>query len=124
MSAKELTDLSMLELSEQLAARSASSEEATGACLQLIEQLDPRVKAFLSVDAKGALAAARASDERRRSGTASSRLDGVPIALKDIFVTEGLETTCGSNILKGFVPPFDAAVVKLLRAAGTPILGK
>ena len=124
MSAAELTDLSMLELSEQLAARKVSSEEATRACLQRTEQLDPKVSAFLKVDAKGALAAARASDERRGSRAASSRVDGVPIALKDIFVTEGVETTCGSKILKGFVPPFDATVVRLLKQAGTPILGK
>jgi aspartyl-tRNA(Asn)/glutamyl-tRNA(Gln) amidotransferase subunit A len=51
-------------------------------------------------------------------------VDGVPIGLKDIFVTEGVETTCGSKILKGFVPPFDATVVRLLKAAGTPIVGK
>jgi aspartyl-tRNA(Asn)/glutamyl-tRNA(Gln) amidotransferase subunit A len=124
MSAAELTDLSMLELSEQLAARKVSSEEVTGACLQRTERLDPKVSALLKVDAKGALAAARASDQRRRSRAASSRLDGVPIALKDIFITEGVETTCGSKILKGFVPPYDATVVRLLKEAGTPILGK
>jgi len=93
MSAAELTDLSILELSKQLSERALSSEEATRACLQQIEKLDPKVKAFLLVDAEGALAAARASDERRRSGGAAGVLDGVPVALKDIMLTEGVETT-------------------------------
>jgi aspartyl-tRNA(Asn)/glutamyl-tRNA(Gln) amidotransferase subunit A len=124
MSAAELTDLSILELSKQLGDRTVSSEEATRACLQRIEKLDPKVKAFLLVDAEGALAAARASDERRRSVGGASPLDGVPVALKDIMLTEGVETTCGSKILKGFVPPYDATVVRLLKQAGSPILGK
>ena len=80
--------------------------------------------AFLHVDAEGALAAARAADERRASGTAASALDGVPIAVKDVLATEGLPTTCGSRILEGWVPPYDATVVARLRAAGLPILGK
>ena len=124
MSAAELTDLSILELSKLLGERALSSEEATRACLQRIEKLDPKVKAFLLVDAEGALAAARASDGRRRSGGGAGLLDGVPVALKDIMLTEGVETTCGSKILKGFIPPYDATVVRLLKQAGSPILGK
>jgi len=73
MSAAELTDLSILELSKQLGDRTVSSEEATRACLQRIEKLDPKVKAFLLVDAEGALAAARASDERSMACPLPSR---------------------------------------------------
>ena len=80
--------------------------------------------AFLHVDAEGALAAASAADERRAAGRPASSLDGVPIAVKDVLVTEGLPTTCGSRILEGWVPPYDATVVARLRAAGLPILGK
>ncbi len=80
--------------------------------------------AFLQVDTDGALAAAAQADERRAAGKPASALDGVPIAVKDVLVTKGLPTTCGSRILEGWVPPYDATVVARLRAAGLPILGK
>src|SRR5690606_11719882 len=70
------------------------------------------------------LAAARASDERRARKEALGPLDGVPVALKDIFLTRGLPTTCGSKILEGFVPPFDSTHVSRLRGAGAVICGK
>ncbi len=124
MSAGELTELTLLELASKLAKREVSSVEATQACLSRVERVDPKVKAFLRVDGRGALAAAQASDARRSTGAASAPLDGVPVGLKDIFLTEGVETTCGSKILQGFVPPYDATVVKLLKEAGLPIVGK
>ncbi|NVJ27701.1 MULTISPECIES: Asp-tRNA(Asn)/Glu-tRNA(Gln) amidotransferase subunit GatA [Myxococcus] len=120
----QLTDLTMLELAEKLAAGQVSSVEATRACLERIQRVDPKIRAFLRVDEAGALAAAEASDARRKAGTPASRLDGVPVGLKDLFLTEGLETTAGSRVLEGFVPPLDATVVRLLREAGLPLLGK
>ena len=66
----------------------------------------------------------RASDARRAAGQALSPLDGVPIAVKDVMATKGMPTTCGSRILEGWVPPYDATVVARLREAGLPILGK
>ncbi|WP_338869654.1 Asp-tRNA(Asn)/Glu-tRNA(Gln) amidotransferase subunit GatA [Myxococcus stipitatus] len=120
----QLTDLSMLELAEKLAAGQVSSVEATRACLERIQRVDSTIRAFLRVDEKGALAAAEASDARRRAGNPASALDGVPVGLKDLFLTEGLETTAGSRVLEGFVPPMDATVVRLLREAGLPLLGK
>ncbi|WP_342379285.1 Asp-tRNA(Asn)/Glu-tRNA(Gln) amidotransferase subunit GatA [Myxococcus stipitatus] len=120
----QLTDLSMLELAEKLAAGQVSSVEATRACLERIQRVDSTIRAFLRVDEKGALAAAEASDARRRAGTPASALDGVPVGLKDLFLTEGVETTAGSRVLEGFVPPMDATVVRLLREAGLPLLGK
>jgi aspartyl-tRNA(Asn)/glutamyl-tRNA(Gln) amidotransferase subunit A len=120
----ELTGLSMLELAAKLAAGEISSVEATRACLARTAQVDGKVKAFLRLDEKGALAAAEASDARRKAGNPASPLDGVPIAIKDIFLTEGVETTCGSRILQGFIPPFDSTVVSLLKQAGLPIVGK
>ena len=80
--------------------------------------------AFLHVDAEGALEQAAASDARRAAGQPLSPLDGVPIAVKDVMATKGLPTTCGSRILEGWVPPYDATVVARLREAGLPILGK
>ncbi|RKG82323.1 Asp-tRNA(Asn)/Glu-tRNA(Gln) amidotransferase subunit GatA [Corallococcus exercitus] len=119
-----LTDLSMLELAAKLASREVSSVDATRASLQRIAQVDPKVRAFLRVDEAGALKAAEASDARRKAGSPLSALDGVPVGLKDIFLTEGVETTCGSRILEGFVPPYDATVVRLLKEAGLPLVGK
>ena len=119
-----LTDLSMLELAAKLASREVSSVDATRASLQRIAQVDPKVRAFLRVDESGALKAAEASDARRKAGSPLSALDGVPVGLKDIFLTQGVETTCASRVLEGFVPPYDATVVRLLKDAGLPLLGK
>src|SRR6478736_2670851 len=112
------------ELVDALAAGETSSVELTQAHLDRIAAVDGAVHAFLHVDTEGALAAARAADERRASGAPASALDGIPIAVKDVLATEGLPTTCGSRILEGWVPPYDATVVARLRAAGLPILGK
>ncbi|HQR26633.1 MAG TPA: Asp-tRNA(Asn)/Glu-tRNA(Gln) amidotransferase subunit GatA [Nocardioides sp.] len=112
------------ELAAALASGATTSVEVTRAHLDRIERLDPQLHAFLHVDAEGALAQAAASDARRAAGRAASALDGVPIAVKDVLATQGLPTTCGSRILEGWVPPYDATVVARIRAAGLPILGK
>ena len=112
------------ELADALANGETSSVELTNAHLRMIELVDGAVHAYLHVDAEGALAQAEASDARRAAGNAASRLDGVPIAVKDVLTTEGMPTTCGSRILEGWVPPYDATVVRRLREAGLPVLGK
>jgi aspartyl-tRNA(Asn)/glutamyl-tRNA(Gln) amidotransferase subunit A len=112
------------ELAADLASGETTSVELVQAHLARIEQVDGAVHSFLHVDADGALEQAAASDARRAAGEARGVLDGVPIAVKDILTTEGLPTTCGSRILEGWVPPYDATVVSRLRAAGLPILGK
>ena len=120
----EPTELSMLELGKKLGSGELSSVEAVRACLTRVERFDGQVKAFLRVDREGALAQAEAADRRRKDGRRAGPLDGVPVGLKDLFLTEGLPTTAGSRILEKFVAPYDGTVVKLLKAAGTPILGK
>ncbi len=112
------------DLADALAAGETTSVELTQAHLDRIADIDGPVHAYLHVDPEGALAQAEASDERRAQGEAASGLDGVPIAVKDVLATRGLPTTCGSRILEGWVPPYDATVVAKLRAAGLPILGK
>ena len=112
------------EIAEALAAGDTTSVEVTRAHLDRIAEVDGAVHAFLQIDADGALRDAAAADERRASGSPASTLDGVPIAVKDVLATRGLPTTCGSRILEGWVPPYDATVVARLRAAGLPILGK
>ncbi len=84
----------------------------------------PQVHAFLHVAPEQALAAARAVDARRAAGEPLGPLAGVPLALKDVFTTTDMPTTCGSRILEGWQPPYDATVTRRLREAGVVILGK
>lgn len=120
----DLTRKTAAELADALAAGETTSLEITRAHLDRIGEVDGAVHSFLHVDTDGAVGQAAAADERRRAGRPASALDGVPIAVKDVLTTEGLPTTCGSKILEGWVPPYDATVVRRLREAGLPILGK
>jgi aspartyl-tRNA(Asn)/glutamyl-tRNA(Gln) amidotransferase subunit A len=119
-----LTRRSAADLAHLLEQGKVSSVEVTQAHLDRIGEVDEAVHAFLHVDADGALDAARAADRRRAAGETASPLDGVPIAVKDVLTSRGMPTTCGSRILEGWLPPYDATVVARLRAAGLPILGK
>lgn len=101
-----------------------SAVELTKAHLDRIADVDGEVKAFLYVDNEGALAQARDVDQRRKSGEKLSPLAGVPLALKDVMVQQGVPTTCGSKMLEGWRPPYDSTVVSRLKAAGVIILGK
>jgi aspartyl-tRNA(Asn)/glutamyl-tRNA(Gln) amidotransferase subunit A len=120
----DLARMTALNLAEAMATGRTTSVEVTQTHLDRIAAVDEAVHAFLHIDAEGALAAARKADERRAAGAPASRLDGVPIAVKDVMATKGMPTTCGSRILRGWIPPYDATVVARLRAAGLPILGK
>ena len=124
-----MTDTTLLtrpahELAELLRSGEVTSEELTSLHLEQIEALNPTLNAFLVVDADGAMAAARAIDARRAAGEELGPLAGIPIAVKDNFCTRDLPTTCGSRMLEGWVPPYDATVITRLREAGLVILGK
>ena len=119
----DLHELTAHALLDALAAKQVSSVELTQAVLARA-QATRSLNAYVHVDEPGALAAARAADERRARGGATGLLDGVPMALKDIFLTEGLPTTCGSKILEGFVAPYDGTAVRRLKAAGAVLTGK
>ena len=121
----DLTRLSAAELAEQIHRREVSSVEVTRAHLGRIGAVDERVRAFLHIDGVSALAAAGAVDAALDAGEQpSSALAGVPLALKDVFTTTDMPTTCGSRMLEGWWPPYDATVTTRLRAAGIPVLGK
>ncbi|HTY77275.1 MAG TPA: Asp-tRNA(Asn)/Glu-tRNA(Gln) amidotransferase subunit GatA [Candidatus Bathyarchaeia archaeon] len=119
-----LTRLTVHELGARFRSGEATPTEAARAYLDRMGALDPKVKAYLTPTADHALAQAAEADARFRSRAPRGLLDGVPVGLKDVFCTRGVETTCGSQILRGFRPPYDATVVARLRAAGAVILGK
>ncbi len=104
--------------------RDYTAEELTRAHLAQIEACEGTVGAFLTVDAKGAIEAARASDARRRAGTPLSALDGIPFSLKDNICVAGMRMTCASRMLEDYIAPYDATVTTLLRRAGAVLVGK
>src|SRR5690554_2655758 len=119
----DLTRLSAAALSEKLQAGEVSSVEVTRAHLDRIAAVDGDVHAFLHVSS-AALDTAQAVDAKRAAGEKLGPLAGVPIAIKDVLCTMDMPSTAGSRMLEGWVPPYDATVVRKLRAAGLPILGK
>ena len=118
-----LHDLTLAQQSQALTSGQTTSVALTQHVLDRIAA-HTELGAFLHVDAEGALAAATASDARRAAGQALGALDGVPIAHKDIFVTQGQPTTAASKMLQGYQSPFDATVVAKLKAAGVVSVGK
>jgi aspartyl-tRNA(Asn)/glutamyl-tRNA(Gln) amidotransferase subunit A len=112
------------ELAGLVSSGEVSAVEVAQAHLDRIAAVDGEVHAFLHVDTEGALASAAAVDAKVKSGEKLSVLAGVPLGLKDILATNGLPTTCGSRVLDGWIPPYDATVVTKLREAGVVILGK
>ncbi|MEU4810974.1 Asp-tRNA(Asn)/Glu-tRNA(Gln) amidotransferase subunit GatA [Nocardia fluminea] len=121
----ELTQLSAAELASKIHSGEVSSTEVTQAHLDRIGKVDGELNAFLHVAGDEALAAAAVVDAALAAGEApASALAGVPLALKDVFTTTDMPTTCASKILEGWMSPYDATVTARLRAAGIPILGK
>jgi aspartyl-tRNA(Asn)/glutamyl-tRNA(Gln) amidotransferase subunit A len=120
----DLTRQSAATLANAIAQGEVTSEQVTAAHLDRIDQVDPRVHAFLFVDREISLARARQVDQGIQQGRISSPLAGVPIALKDLLATKGIPTTCGSKILEGWCPPYNATIVDRLESAGVVSLGK
>jgi aspartyl-tRNA(Asn)/glutamyl-tRNA(Gln) amidotransferase subunit A len=116
-----LTNSTVADLAQRLAAGEVTSAEVTGAYLDRIAAGDGELGAYLHVDPEATLARAAQIDA---GGTAGTGLNGIPVALKDVVVTEGVPTTSGSKILEGWRPPYDATVAARLKAAGSVLLGK
>lgn len=121
-----LNQLTISQLTQALARREASSRDATQACLDQIERIDPKLHAFISLDAGDALAQADAADRELANGVSHAErpLLGVPIAIKDLIAVRGQPLHCASKILGNFISPYDATVIGRLRAAGAVIFGR
>src|SRR5579859_1118456 len=120
----ELIRMSAAEIAAAVRGGEVSAAEVTDAHLARIDEVEPQVHAFLHVAGERAREAARAVDRRRAAGDELGPLAGVPLALKDVFTTLDMPTTCGSAILNGWLPPYDATITRRLREAGVVILGK
>ena len=119
----ELHRLSAVDLQGLLASREVSAREVTDAFLARIDQVDSAVHSFLHVN-QAARDTADAIDQKRQAGEDLPATAGLPLAVKDVLCTMDMPTTSGSRILEGWVPPYDATVVKKYREAGMVALGK
>ena len=121
-----LNQLNISQLTVKLAKREVSAREATQACLDRIQHVDGKIKAFLSYDAPDALAQAEAADKAIAAGADFRRqpLLGVPVAVKDVLCVKGQPCRCGSKILDKFISPYDATGIEKLKAAGAVVFGR
>ena len=120
----ELLEKSAIELLSLMKKGEISSTELTRAVLENIEKKEPEIKAFITTTPDLALEMAREADERLKQGGDVGRLNGIPVAVKDVLCTKEIPTTCASRILSGYRPPYDATVVQKLIQEGAVIVGK
>ena len=118
-----MIELSIHELSDLYARRELSPVEVTKAYLDRIEAVNPKINAYITLMPETALKQAQKAEEMLAAGQAGP-MTGIPLAVKDVLCTQGVPTTCGSNILKNYIPPYDAFIIDRLRRAGTVFLGK
>ena len=119
----KLTDLTLSAARDGLNGGDFTAVELTEAHITAME--DARsLNAFITETPDIALERAGESDARRKAGAVAGAMDGIPVAIKDLFCTEGVLTTAGSHILDGFTPPYESTVSGNLRAAGSVMLGK
>jgi aspartyl-tRNA(Asn)/glutamyl-tRNA(Gln) amidotransferase subunit A len=120
----ELITMTAAELSAAMGAGKVSAAEVAAAHLDRIAAVDRQVRAFLHVAGDEALAQARAVDAKRAAGEPLGPLAGIPVAVKDLFTTVDMPTTCGSRILEGWRPPYESTITRRLRDAGAVLIGK
>ncbi|MFB3044520.1 MAG: amidase, partial [Acidimicrobiia bacterium] len=119
-----LHELTIAEAGERLRAREVSSSDLLEAALDRASRTEAQLHAYLTIDREGAREAARRADADLADGIDHGPLHGVPVALKDNMCTRGVETTASSQILAGYIPPYDATVTRKLKEAGAVIVGK
>jgi aspartyl-tRNA(Asn)/glutamyl-tRNA(Gln) amidotransferase subunit A len=120
----DLAKLTVSEATKKLNAGEITSSELLESVIERIEKVEPRIKAYITQTLEIAREEAKKSDERYEKGLQLSELDGIPVALKDVFCTKGIKTTAASKILEDFVPAYNSTVVEKLEKSGAIILGK
>jgi aspartyl-tRNA(Asn)/glutamyl-tRNA(Gln) amidotransferase subunit A len=120
----ELYQKTIHEIAADLKAKKVSSVELTKATMAHLKAVEPKVQSFITVTEELALAQAAEADKRLASGDNVTALTGVPLGIKDLLCTKGVQTTCASKMLEGFKPPYNATVVERLNAAGAIMVGK
>src|SRR5574337_2215211 len=120
----DLSRLTIHEMQGLLARREISAVELVRSVLDRIRRLDGQVMAYTTLTEETALKQAEAVDRLRAAGTSLPPLAGIPLAIKDVICTQGVRTTCASKILEPYVPPYDATVIRRLKAQEAILLGK
>jgi aspartyl-tRNA(Asn)/glutamyl-tRNA(Gln) amidotransferase subunit A len=118
-----MTDLTLKQALDKLKKKEISSVDLLRAYLDRIKKIEPKINAFITVTEKEALRDAEEADRKRAAGSDLPLL-GIPLSIKDNFSTKGIRTTASSKVLNGYIPPFDATVVRKLKEAGFVLLGK
>ena len=119
-----LLSLTAVELGKKIRAGEVTAQEAVEVSLAAIEEKEPQVHSFVTIDRENALRRAEEVQKKIEAGDLSGPLAGVPVAIKDNLCTKGVLTTCSSKILSNFVPTYTAEAVRNLEQAGAVIVGK
>ncbi|HDM09331.1 MAG TPA: Asp-tRNA(Asn)/Glu-tRNA(Gln) amidotransferase subunit GatA, partial [Desulfobacteraceae bacterium] len=120
----ELFEMSATQLLALMKKGELSSSDITASVLKNIEEKEDKIRAFITPTPALAMKMAKEADQRLRNGESVGRLNGIPVAIKDVLCTKGIPTTCASRILSDYKPPYNATLVQKLLEEGAVIVGK